>query len=101
MSAVTPREIFGGIYASWQARAPPRGSRVTRILGLFVVGFTMTIAAALTVPLAFGYHCFAVLSGSMEPTISTGDVVVVRQDRAPRRASRRRREFRTRRTRPR
>jgi signal peptidase len=80
VSAVTTTHDTSAAYArAWEARV--RRSMVGRILRLgclFLVGFTVTIASAVTVPLAFGYHSFAVLSGSMEPTISTGDVVVVK-----------------------
>lgn len=40
-------------------------------------GMALGIALALVVPLAFGGRPYTVLSGSMGPAISTGDVVVV------------------------
>jgi signal peptidase len=80
VSAVTtPNDISAAYARAWNARV--RRSMVggiARLLCLFLVGFGVTIASAITVPLAFGYHSFAVLSGSMEPTISTGDVIVVK-----------------------
>lgn len=80
MSALTTSDDISAAYArAWNARV--RRSMVgglARLLCLFLVGFTVTIASAITVPLAFGYHSFTVLSGSMEPTISTGDVIVVK-----------------------
>jgi signal peptidase len=44
-----------------------------------VLGFAVVIVLAVTLPSAFGLRDLTVLSGSMEPTISTGDVVVERQ----------------------
>ena len=58
-------------------RSPAR--RLVRLACFLGVGFSVGIAAALTVPAAFGMHPFTVLSGSMEPTIHTGDIVVVDQ----------------------
>jgi len=43
------------------------------------LGFAVVIVMAVTLPSAFGLRDLTVLSGSMEPTISTGDVVVERQ----------------------
>jgi signal peptidase len=43
-----------------------------------LAGFALATAAAATVPTLFGFQSFAVLSGSMEPAIGAGDVVVVR-----------------------
>lgn len=40
-------------------------------------GLAVGLLAAAVVPLPFGAHDFAVMSGSMEPAIDTGDVVVV------------------------
>lgn len=39
-------------------------------------GFAVGIALAAAGPYAFGHRSFTVMSGSMEPAISTGDVVV-------------------------
>ena len=54
-----------------------------RLLRLGVVWFAMGVAAALVlaliVPLAFDARPLTVLSGSMEPTLMTGDVIVVRE----------------------
>jgi signal peptidase len=64
----------------WHASVPRwRVRRVLRLVGLAALGLAIGIALAVTAPLAFGYKSFAVLSGSMEPTFSTGDVVVVKQ----------------------
>jgi signal peptidase I len=41
------------------------------LAGLFVGG-----ALSIAVPMVAGYHSFTVMSGSMEPAIATGDVVV-------------------------
>jgi signal peptidase len=42
-------------------------------------GFAVGIALALSVPFAFGARPLTVLSGSMEPALDTGDVVVVKR----------------------
>jgi signal peptidase len=42
-----------------------------------VIGVTAAVVLALTVPMVFNARPYTVLSGSMEPTIMTGDVVVV------------------------
>lgn len=44
-----------------------------------VAGFVLGIALALAVPLAFDARPLVVLSGSMEPTLGTGDVTVVQR----------------------
>lgn len=69
---------------SWQQKARPvralrRRWSPLRVLAFAAVGFAMGIAMAATLPALFGFQGFAVLSGSMEPTIGTGDVVVVRK----------------------
>ena len=51
---------------SWAARAA----------AWLLAGLCTGVVLALLVPLAFGWRPFTVLSGSMEPAISTGDVVV-------------------------
>ncbi|MBI3649322.1 MAG: signal peptidase I [Actinobacteria bacterium] len=43
------------------------------------LGFLAGISLAVSVPTALGYRTLVVMSGSMEPTLHTGDVVVVRQ----------------------
>ena len=58
-------------------RAPSRPGMLALRLAIFgVLGFCAAIALALAVPRAMGYQMFAVLSGSMEPTLHVGDVVV-------------------------
>jgi signal peptidase I len=49
-----------------------------RFLTMTVTGFVIGIALALAVPLLFHARPLVVLSGSMEPTLGTGDVTVVR-----------------------
>ncbi|MFB3737837.1 MAG: signal peptidase I [Candidatus Velamenicoccus archaeovorus] len=44
-----------------------------------VLGLLAGLCLAVTVPYAFGCRSLTVLSGSMEPTIGVGDVVVVRE----------------------
>jgi signal peptidase I len=65
------------------ATAPRRSFVVARGVGSFlgwtVAGLAAGIALALLVPLAFNARPLTVMSGSMEPTIRTGDVVVARE----------------------
>lgn len=81
MSAVQHTTPLANAYAeAWQARTrrwTPR--RLLRFAAHLFVGFALAIAAATTIPTLFGFQSFAVLSGSMEPAIGTGDVVVVRK----------------------
>lgn len=84
MSAVPESPPIADSYASPNLQARPvrasrRPWRLVRILLFVVAGFAVGIAAAATVPILFGFQGFAVLSGSMEPAIGTGDVVVVRK----------------------
>jgi signal peptidase len=58
--------------------------RLAGTLGLYVVlGFTGGLLLAIALPLAFGARPLVVLSGSMEPTLPTGDVVVVKRVAPP------------------
>ena len=50
-----------------------------RTLGWAAVGLGVGIALAIVAPLALGQRPYTVLSGSMEPAIGTGDVVVVKR----------------------
>ena len=52
----------------WTARAALAG----------VAGLAAGLLLAAGAPVLFGYHSFTVMSGSMEPAIATGDVVVDR-----------------------
>ena len=85
MSAASHVPKFGDAYRDAYLRTAVRRSRlvlrrrVLRILGFLALGFAAAVAAAVTVPVAFGFQSFTVLSGSMEPAIGTGDVVVVRR----------------------
>lgn len=54
-----------------------RGARLA--LTWFALGVAAALVLALTVPLAFHARPLTVLSGSMEPTLMTGDVIVVRE----------------------
>jgi signal peptidase len=67
------------------ARAPatkdvPRAMALQprRFLRSAILGAALVIAAAVTVPLLFGCRSLIVMSGSMGPTIHTGDVIVDR-----------------------
>ncbi len=62
-----------------------RGHAIRRALATVVwlpIGFALTLLLAAAAPLALGDHSFVVQSGSMAPTIDTGDVVVVEPIRA-------------------
>lgn len=64
--------------------APERRSfALARLAGNFllwaVAGLATGLALAMLIPLAFHGRPLTVMSGSMEPTIHTGDVVVARQ----------------------
>ena len=63
--------------------APRRSLVVARRLGSFLLwtltGLGAGLALALLIPLAFHGRPLMVMSGSMEPAIHTGDVVVARQ----------------------
>jgi signal peptidase I len=55
-------------------------ARAARILLLYVaLGLAGGLLLAIALPLAFGARPLVVLSGSMEPTLATGDVVVVKR----------------------
>ncbi|MEO8292952.1 MAG: signal peptidase I [Actinomycetota bacterium] len=53
--------------------------RLTLVLIWIVIGGFGGLFLAVTVPYAFGSRSLTVLSGSMEPTLHVGDVVVVEQ----------------------
>jgi signal peptidase len=63
--------------------APRRSFSVGRGIGSLllwtVAGLVVGLALALLVPLAFHSRPLTVMSGSMEPTINAGDVIVSRQ----------------------
>jgi signal peptidase len=52
------------------------GARTAYWAGL---AFCVTLLAAIALPAAIGMHSFTVMSGSMEPNIHTGDVVIDRK----------------------
>ena len=66
-----------------ETAAPRRSFAVARRAGAFlawtVAGLAGGIALAMLIPLAFNGRPLTVMSGSMEPTIRTGDVVVARE----------------------
>jgi len=45
----------------------------------FLAAVVLALLVGLTIPSFFGFHNFTVMSGSMEPTIHTGDVVIDQQ----------------------
>jgi len=47
-----------------------------RIMAWLLIAGVGSVALAVALPYAFGYKSFTVMSGSMEPAISTGDMVV-------------------------
>lgn len=55
---------------------PGAARTLLRVAGWTVAGFAIALAVTLVVAHAAGRQSLTVLSGSMEPTISTGDVVV-------------------------
>jgi signal peptidase len=80
--------VTGWAYALRRGRtvaapAPRRSMVIARGAGTFlswtVAGLAAGIALAMLVPLAFHARPLTVMSGSMEPTIHTGDVVESRQ----------------------
>ncbi len=61
------------------------GRAIRQALSIVVwlpIGFALTLLLAAAAPLALGDHAFVTQSGSMTPTIDTGDVVVVAPIRA-------------------
>jgi signal peptidase len=56
------------------------GARIVSAVALWMVGgLLFGICMSVTVPFVFGIKSLTVLSGSMEPTVHVGDIVVVRQ----------------------
>jgi len=51
--------------------------RVLRVIVLGVLGFCGALVVGFGLALATGHQAFTIVSGSMEPAIGTGDVVVV------------------------
>jgi signal peptidase len=89
VSAVVPRTTsIADAYSKAYAAAHPSNRRPAvprrpfaplRAVAYAALGLAIGIALAVTAPLAFGYKSFTVLSGSMEPAIGTGDVIVVKR----------------------
>lgn len=81
MSSVSssPYDLAPGALPPWAQQANGRhpARRFARILLRAALGFAIAIALATTVPALFGYQALTTLSGSMEPAIGTGDIVVV------------------------
>lgn len=48
-------------------------------LGIFLLIAVVAICLPLTLPKAFGYHIYTVISGSMEPAIMTGSLVYIQE----------------------
>ena len=71
------RRPAGAPAAALPAAKISRSRRLVRLACFLGLGFSVGIGAALVLPSALGMHPFTVLSGSMEPTIHTGDIVVV------------------------
>ncbi len=57
-------------------RSTTRARSAVRLLMSLVAGLAAGLLLAAGVSMALGYRTFSVLSGSMEPTIHTGDAVV-------------------------
>ena len=57
-------------------------SRIRSFGGGALLGVAVALAVAIAGPLVLGWRTLTVMSGSMQPTIHTGDAVVVRPVRA-------------------
>jgi signal peptidase I len=69
---VTARGLVAG-----RARLGGRIARAALTFSLWLaLGFGVCLTAAIALPTLFGYRALTVISGSMEPTIETGSVVV-------------------------
>ena len=85
MSAVElPTSPIGEAYAqAWAERGPPQvldrtlGRTLLRLAAYAAFGFALGIAAVVSLPGLVGYQSFTILSGSMEPAIGTGAVILV------------------------
>jgi signal peptidase len=77
--AEAPAEEISREEAAPHSGAYCAGRRALMLACWSALGFAVVIVLAVTLPSAFGLRDLTVLSGSMEPTISTGDVVVERQ----------------------
>jgi len=79
VSSASPYDLAPGTVPVWAQPAQRRPSlrQVVRALVRAALGFAIVIALAATLPAAFGYQALTALSGSMEPAIGTGDVIVV------------------------
>lgn len=79
--SVARQQLYDPYHAAYAGRSSARplgrARRFVRPALLFAVAFALAIAAAVTAPTLLGHQSFVVLSGSMEPAISTGDIVVV------------------------
>ena len=49
-------------------------------LGIFLLIALVAVCLPLTLPKAFGYHIYTVVSGSMEPAIMTGSLVYIKEE---------------------
>jgi signal peptidase I len=79
MSSASPYDLAPGTLPPWaqSARRRPSLRLIVRALLRAAFGFAIVIALATTVPALFGKQALTALSGSMEPAIGTGDVIVV------------------------
>ena len=68
------------------------GSALTTAVS-FLLGVALIVALVLALPAVSGHRSLTVLSGSMEPTLDTGSVVIDRGDRTDRGAHRRHRDL--------
>jgi signal peptidase I len=84
MSAVpspTPiADAYARAYAQRAATRTPLRRRTLLLVAEYAAfGFALGIAAVVSLAGLVGYQSFTVLSGSMEPAISTGDVILVKK----------------------
>ncbi len=70
------KELFAG--SSKKKKAGKFLPAFCRILGVFLILLVIAFSLALVVPKAFGYEAFNIMSGSMEPGITTGSIIYVK-----------------------
>jgi signal peptidase I len=85
MSAVpSPTPLVDAYARAWAERSVTRKptfiKRIVLVAAEYAAfGFALGIAAVVSLAGLFGYQSFTILSGSMEPAIGTGDVVLVQK----------------------
>ena len=54
-------------------------AKMSGVLGALLIGAVVLLCLPLTAPRVLGYDVYAIVSGSMEPSISTGSLVYAKQ----------------------